>query len=93
MSNNPGTLDANVRRSFQQFSGQPRGYLLGMSLMEYRRKRPSGRSPEPPGRQGRKHRGNHEDGQAPSFVIQHHAARSDHYDFRLEIDGGLDELS
>jgi hypothetical protein len=89
MPNNPGMLDANVHRSFRQFSGQPRGYLLGMSLSEYRRKRPSGRSPEPPGRRGREGRGN----DAPGFVIQHHAARGDHYDFRLEIDGGLDELS
>ncbi len=85
MPNNPGTLYANVHRSFQQFSGQPRGYLLGMSLSEYRRKRPSGRSPEPPARPGRERRGN----DAPGFVIQHHAARGDHYDVRLEIDGVL----
>ncbi|BBZ39313.1 hypothetical protein MCNS_23760 [Mycobacterium conspicuum] len=52
-------------------------------MSEYRRKRPSGRSPEPSGRKGRKRSGR------PSFVIQHHAARSDHYDFRLEIDGVL----
>ncbi|OHU98528.1 DNA polymerase ligase N-terminal domain-containing protein [Mycobacterium talmoniae] len=55
-----------------------------MSLREYRQKRPAGRSPEPRGRpvasRGRR---------APRFVIQHHAARSDHYDFRLEIDGVL----
>jgi DNA ligase D-like protein (predicted 3'-phosphoesterase) len=56
-----------------------------MGLSEYRRKRPSGRSPEPRGRQRRRRRGN--DG--PRFVIQHHAASSDHYDFRLEIDGVL----
>ena len=56
-----------------------------MSLSEYRRKRPSGRSPSrPPGR-------DESAGEidAPGFVIQHHAARSDHYDFRLEIDGVL----
>jgi DNA ligase D-like protein (predicted 3'-phosphoesterase) len=57
-----------------------------MSLSEYRRKRSSGRSPAPRGRQPRRHRGNTS---GPRFVIQHHAARSDHYDLRLEIDGVL----
>jgi DNA ligase D-like protein (predicted 3'-phosphoesterase) len=56
-----------------------------MPLSEYRRKRRSGRSPEPSGRRGRKQR----PANGPRFVIQHHAARSDHYDFRLEIDGVL----
>ena len=57
-----------------------------MPLSEYRRKRRSGRSPEPRGRLGRKRQ---RTDNGPSFVIQHHAARSDHYDFRLEIDGVL----
>jgi DNA ligase D-like protein (predicted 3'-phosphoesterase) len=57
-----------------------------MPLSEYRRKRRSSRSPEPRGARGRKRR-KADDGL--SFVIQHHAARSDHYDFRLEIDGVL----
>src|SRR5271157_4634277 len=57
-----------------------------MSLSEYRRKRRSGRSPEPGDRQPRGRRGG---SRGPRFVIQHHAARSDHYDFRLEIDGVL----
>jgi DNA ligase D-like protein (predicted 3'-phosphoesterase) len=55
-----------------------------MSLNEYRRKRRSGRSPEPSG--GRRRR---KGSDRPRFVIRHHAARSDHYDFRLEIDGVL----
>ena len=45
-----------------------------MPLSEYRRKR---RSSVGSGKNG------------PRFVIQHHAARSDHYDFRLEIEGVL----
>ena len=57
-----------------------------MDLSEYRRKRSSGRSPEPRGQQPRRRKGNKN---GPRFVIQHHAARSDHYDFRLEIDGVL----
>jgi DNA ligase D-like protein (predicted 3'-phosphoesterase) len=61
-----------------------------MPLSEYRRKRRSGlrsgNSPEPRGRLGRKRRAGKS---GPRFVIQHHAARSDHYDFRLEIDGVL----
>jgi DNA ligase D-like protein (predicted 3'-phosphoesterase) len=59
-----------------------------MSLTEYRRKRQSGRSPEPDGRRRRRSGADRSD-EGPCFVIQHHAARSDHYDFRLEIDGVL----
>jgi hypothetical protein len=54
-----------------------------MTLKEYRQKRRSGRSPEP---RGRRRRGSR---RQPHFVIQHHAASTDHYDFRLEIDGVL----
>jgi DNA ligase D-like protein (predicted 3'-phosphoesterase) len=54
-----------------------------MTLKEYRSKRRSGRSPEP---RGRRRRGSRKQ---PRFVIQHHAATTDHYDFRLEIDGVL----
>jgi DNA ligase D-like protein (predicted 3'-phosphoesterase) len=57
-----------------------------MALGEYRDKRRSGRSPEPPAVRPRRRR---RSGEGPRFVIQHHAARSDHYDFRLEIDGVL----
>ena len=53
-----------------------------MGLSEYRRKR----SPELRGRQSRRGKGNKS---GPRFVIQHHAARSDHYDLCLEIDGVL----
>jgi DNA ligase D-like protein (predicted 3'-phosphoesterase) len=55
-----------------------------MALEEYREKRQAGRSPEPRGRSPKRRRGS-----AAHFVIQHHAASTDHYDFRLEIDGVL----
>ncbi|MBW8709725.1 MAG: DNA ligase, partial [Mycobacterium sp.] len=54
-----------------------------MALKEYRTKRRSGRSPEPAGRKPRRR------SKQPHFVIQHQAASTDHYDFRLEIDGVL----
>jgi DNA ligase D-like protein (predicted 3'-phosphoesterase) len=50
-----------------------------MPLIEFRRRR----------RCGRKHGKAGPSGEGPSFVVQHHAARSDHYDLRLEIDGVL----
>jgi bifunctional non-homologous end joining protein LigD len=52
-----------------------------MSLEQYRRKRHFQRTPEPKGKQPR----------APGahYVIQKHAARRLHYDFRLEMDGVL----
>jgi hypothetical protein len=49
-----------------------------MTLKEYREKRQSGRCPEPRGRRRSRSR------RQPRFVIQHHAACTDHYDFRLE---------
>lgn len=52
-----------------------------MSLSEYRRKRDFKSTPEPKA-QKTKTSGN-------SFVIQKHAARRLHYDFRLEMDGVL----
>lgn len=55
-----------------------------MTLREYDRKRDFARTAEPRGR-SRAGAARHE----PIFVIHHHAASSDHYDFRLEIDGVL----
>jgi bifunctional non-homologous end joining protein LigD len=55
-------------------------------LRDYRRKRRSGKTPEPAGKVtkgGRKSR------KGPIFVIQRHQARSLHYDLRLERDGAL----
>lgn len=54
-------------------------------LRQYRNRRDFAKSPEPPGNERRafRKRGN------PIFVIQQHAARSMHFDFRLEIDGAL----
>lgn len=51
-------------------------------LAKYRSMRDFTRTAEPSGARARKHVGN-------SFVIQQHAARRMHYDFRLELDGVL----
>ena len=50
-------------------------------LKEYRRRRASGKTPEPMG--GRASR------KGPIFVVQEHKATSHHFDFRLEVDGVL----
>jgi bifunctional non-homologous end joining protein LigD len=56
-----------------------------MALEEYRRKRDFRKTPEPAG--AARPRGTARAGL--SFVIQKHAARRMHYDFRLELDGVL----
>jgi bifunctional non-homologous end joining protein LigD len=53
-------------------------------LTEYERKRDFGKTPEPPRRSRGKKRT-----APPQFVVQQHAARRLHYDFRLELDGVL----
>ncbi len=55
-----------------------------MGLREYRRKRNFGRTPEPAGSAPKRRTKS-----KPAFVIQKHAARRLHYDFRLELDGVL----
>src|SRR5579862_8830622 len=50
-------------------------------LEGYRKKRDPGKTPEP--------FGGSSSGGAPIFVVQKHAARSLHYDFRLERHGAL----
>jgi bifunctional non-homologous end joining protein LigD len=52
-----------------------------MGLERYREKRDFSRTPEPPAKAARK--------QKFSYVVQKHAARNLHYDFRLELDGVL----
>jgi len=58
-----------------------------MSFIEYRRKR-SRLGAEPRRRQRRRRQSRRSDN-GPRFIIRQHEARSDHYDFRLEIDGVL----
>jgi bifunctional non-homologous end joining protein LigD len=58
------------------------GKLPSVSLREYRRKRDPGATPEPFGEAAG-------GGREPIFVIQRHAARRLHYDFRLERNGAL----
>ncbi len=57
-----------------------------MGLTNHGFGRRTGRSPETRGRQPR---GRRPGESGPCFVIQHHAARSEYYEFRLEIDGVL----
>jgi bifunctional non-homologous end joining protein LigD len=52
-------------------------------LGTYQAKRDFTRTPEPSGAAG------DGDGHGRRFVVQHHRARRDHYDFRLEVDGVL----
>jgi bifunctional non-homologous end joining protein LigD len=53
-----------------------------VGLEEYQRKRRFDRTPEPSGKEA------HKEGSS-TFVVQKHAARRLHYDFRLEINGTL----
>jgi bifunctional non-homologous end joining protein LigD len=55
-------------------------------LRDYRRKRRSGKTPEPDGKAAK---GRQKRRKGPIFVIQRHQARSLHYDLRLERDGAL----
>ena len=57
-----------------------------MALEEYHRKRDFRQTPEPAGRSAVKTR---PDSETLSFVVQKHAARRLHYDFRLELNGVL----
>jgi DNA ligase D-like protein (predicted 3'-phosphoesterase) len=61
--------------------------MMAEKLGEYRRKRDFARTPEPSGRPAKRSRG--EQAHDPGFVIQHHLATGDHYDFRLEVEGVL----
>src|SRR5438067_6256957 len=60
------------------------GPITAMALEEYNRKRDFRQTPEPAG-QVRKHPA----AEPLSFVVQKHAARRLHYDFRLELNGVL----
>jgi DNA ligase D-like protein (predicted 3'-phosphoesterase) len=61
-------------------------------LQPYRAKRNFGRTLEPRGRRPpplKLLRAGHKPSRKPVFVVQKHAARALHYDFRLEVDGVL----
>jgi DNA ligase D-like protein (predicted 3'-phosphoesterase) len=55
-------------------------------LARYKEKRDFRRTKEPGGMIDESR---NDQAERPRFVIQHHAARRDHYDFRLEVDGVL----
>jgi bifunctional non-homologous end joining protein LigD len=66
-----------------------------LGLQEYEKKRDFRRTPEPKGRRKPAERAARSRGSAPAaatalqFVVQQHAARRMHWDFRLELDGVL----
>ena len=60
--------------------------MAARSLTIYRKKRNFRRTPEPGGRRGGAKKGR---GKKPVFVIQKHAARQMHYDFRLQVGRAL----
>ncbi|HYL05377.1 MAG TPA: DNA ligase D [Thermoanaerobaculia bacterium] len=60
-----------------------------MGLEQYRRKRDFSRTPEPAGTARPRRRPRQEAAAGLGFVVQKHAARRLHYDFRLEMDGVL----
>jgi bifunctional non-homologous end joining protein LigD len=60
--------------------------MARLSLEDYLRKRDFTRTPEPAGKQAKPRKGKQYTG---IFVVQKHAARRLHYDFRLQIDGVL----
>ncbi|MFO1162943.1 MAG: DNA ligase D [Reyranellaceae bacterium] len=82
-----GLMLARDRRTYQGAghrveSGRriPYAAAVAKSLNAYAAKRDFSKTPEPPARPGTKAAGN-------AYVIQKHAARRLHYDFRLEFDG------
>jgi DNA ligase D-like protein (predicted 3'-phosphoesterase) len=76
------------RQAGSRKNGSRKGRENG--LREYRSKRDPRRTPEPSGRDAARRR--RRDGR-PRFVVQKHAARTLHYDFRLEVDGVLKSWS
>ena len=67
--------------------------MRSTGLREYERKRDFARTPEPRGRRAKPARRKAKElraaGAALQFVVQQHAARNMHWDFRLELDGVL----
>ena len=59
---------------------------ISMSTKNYRQKRDFRRTDEPSGQEGN---GSRNSADEPLFVIQKHDASSQHYDFRIEVDGVL----
>lgn len=55
---------------------------MGSSLSTYQKKRNFKKTPEPKGKKSSRKKN-------PIFVVQKHAARSLHYDFRIEVNGVL----